>query len=181
MNAFRVATLLVVSVLLTPVALLAQEDTLVLEPGARIRLLVPSIKSEEFVAFYEAVHGDTIVVDAELWQGDVWKPRLRVPLTEVTALEVCRERHSNAGKGALFGGLTGVGAVAAAALYGGGTWDGEVWARAAMVVGVATGVGALIGSLSHKEVWEAVPLDGLRIEPSRHTTDGVSVSVSLRL
>ena len=175
----RITVLILVLVFAAPAYLAAQDP--VVAPGSRVRVYAPSINAEQFVGTVVGSKADTLTLDAEIWLDGVWKPRLDVAYAGMTSLELSRGRHSNAGKGALFGGITGAVAVAAAAFSGGGAWDGGVWARATIVVGLGTGVGALIGSLSHKEDWQAVPMDSPRIGPSPVSADGVSVSVYVRL
>ena len=175
----RITVLILVLVFAAPAYLAAQDP--VVAPGSRVRVYAPSINAEQFVGTVVSSKADALTLDAEIWWDGAWKPRLDIAYSDMRSLELSQGRHSNAGKGALFGGLIGVGAVAAAALYGGGSWDGEVWARAALVVGVGTGIGAVIGSLSHEEDWQAVPIDSPRIGQSPVSVDGVAVSVLLRL
>ena len=62
----------------------------------------------------------------------------------------------------------------------------DATAYAAVVFGaggalLGAGIGALIGSASKTDRWETVPLDEIRVGLSPFASDGVAVSVLLRL
>ena len=188
MNVARIATVLIVSVLTTPISLLAQRDTLVLEPGMRIRVRAPTIEPDKFVATVTGVHGDTLELYAEVGRGDVERSMLEVPLSAVTRLGVSQGKHPNLGKGALTGGLVGAAIGLAVGISATGEEAGiyelgasEVLQLTAGLGAIGAGVGMIFAVLLPGERWEEIPLDKIRIEPSPVATDGVSVSLSLRL
>jgi hypothetical protein len=85
-----------------------------------------------------------------------------------------------AGVGALVGVLTGLFLGVAASTDNSGWWDigGEEIATAGVVVGLAgAGVGALIGSMSHRERWEPVPIPGRPAAGSRHKPSTIMIAL----
>ena len=140
----RLGWLIAGQILLSCPSLEAQE--VVPDSGARVRVNQKVIGS--FVSWdaNELVLSDTALV-----------------LAQVTTLELSRGRKSNAGKGALIGGLVGA---AAGATYGLVLCEGDCeagsFAAAAFVGLVGAGAGALIGlvigSVVSGEHWEEVPL-----------------------
>jgi hypothetical protein len=81
--------------------------------------------------------------------------------SEVQRLEVSQGRKSNAGKGALIGGsvVGGLGLLGGIAFCSDEFWECNGWeVPAAAAIGFVMGVlpGAAIGSLSHRERWEAI-------------------------
>ncbi len=95
-------------------------------------------------------------------------------------LEVSRGVHSNAGRGAVWGGIIGGGAFLALgiAAYADSrnSWFefGAEWIPVAAAAGavLGAGVGGSIGALSHSERWQRVDMDprplSLFLAPSRH-------------
>lgn len=180
----RITLLVLMLVFAAPAYLAAQEP--VLAPGSRIRVYAPSINAKRFVGTVVSLNADALTLDAEMWLDGVWKPRLDVPFASMKWLGLSRGRHSNAGKGALIGGLVGTALILAAVYscdgYCGGPGDeGRVLAGMTIGGGLGAGVGALIGALSHREDWQAVPIERLRSGPSPVSVDGVAVSLTLRL
>ena len=108
---------------------------------------------------------------------------LTVPRDLMTRLEVIRGRKSNAGKGALFGFLTGVLAgVVVGASEGEGHMVSSEGAIAAWGLGLGAAgavVGVITGAFIKTDRWGNVPLDQLRVNfaPQR---DRGSFGVSLR-
>jgi hypothetical protein len=103
----------------------------------------------------------------------------------VVRLERSRDRRTSAGRGAVIGGLVGAGSglllgVLASAdddsFYEVGT--GDVFVVTLMLGAVGAGVGALIGSISHQERWEPMPLSG-QIAPQARGPVGSRVGLVL--
>ncbi len=107
---------------------------------------------------------------------------LEVPLSLVKRVEVSRGKKSNAGKGALRGGLVGasIGVVLSVAFLGSGGSDKEELSAASFAVlgGVGVLTGAAIGAGSSSDRWEGVPLDQLRVDMVPRT-GGLAIRLSL--
>jgi hypothetical protein len=113
-----------------------------------------------------------------------------VALSRVSTIEISSGTKSNAGKGALIGGLIGaaLGGAAATAACGGmvlgqeGSCSGGEVVGGVVVGGLIVGaVGATIGALIRSEGWQVIPLSGLRVQPSPVTGDGLAILVTVRL
>jgi hypothetical protein len=86
------------------------------------------------------------------------------------------------------GGLIGAGAgllvgITAAGFDYGGWWDpGAEVIPATMLAGGAWGavVGLVVGSFSHRDDWQAVPLEGLRVGIAAGPGDRLGIGASLR-
>jgi hypothetical protein len=138
---------------------------------------------QHFTGKLVALRGDTLFVDVG---GSNPTP---VALSRVSTVEISHGTKSNAGKGALIGGLSGA-ALGGAAMAG--ACSAEILGEEASCGGseVAGGVvlfglggaaaGALIGALARSEGWQQIPLSGLRVQPSPVTGDGVVISASFR-
>ena len=92
---------------------------------------------------------------------------LRYARAELHRMEVSRGHESNAGRGALIGG--GIGLVLGVACVA--ATDDDDWAGcegggevAVFTLGFG-GLGALLGALSHHEIWGEVPVDSDAVEP----------------
>ncbi len=178
MNAPRVASLAVALLFTTLVDLFAQQGSS-LTPGDRVRVSRFGTVAP-VVCIVLSMKADTLVLDAE---GRV--ETLEVPLALVEKVEVSRGKESNAGKGAIRGGVVGAsfGLVFAGAILLDGGSDKEVVSVAFLAAFTGAGmlVGTAIGAVSSSDRWEEVPLDGIRIGPSSVHHDGLEVSVALRL
>lgn len=190
MYAPRVASLVAALLLTASVDLFPQQQP-PLVSGDRVR--VSWLGTAPLVCTVVALKTDTLVLDVENLSAPVG-----VPLDLVKKLEVGRQR-SNAGRGALTGGLIGA---AVGAVFGLIVWSDSPsdttgflsnepqaidWGPEAVPVfagilgGIGAGVGLLIGAASHSDRWEEVPLTDIRVGLSPSTPDGVAVSVALRL
>ena len=190
MNAHRIAALIA---LLAVVAsdIHAQQAT-PLAPGTRVRVGVPTtadhrgwqiVTVQHLTGRLVALRRDTLFVDV----GGA--SPTTVALGRVSTIEISSGTKSNAGKGALIGGLVGaaLGGVAMA-----GACSAEILGEEASCGGgeVAGGVvvfglggaaaGLFIGALIKSESWQSIPLRDVRVQPSPVTGDGVAISASLR-
>lgn len=171
MNAPRIASLVAMLLLISPLDLLAQQESIV-APGARVRVRAPSVSRDRLVGTVLEMGADTCVLEVENWADP-----LALPLASLETLEVSRGTKSNAGTGALIGGLAGgvlglaLGVVVAAEAADEGA--PQMWglveepydalAVAAIGVGAGAYVGLGIGAGKRSDRWEEVPLDRLRV------------------
>jgi len=165
---------LLLALLTAPVGTLAAQDALP-TVGQRVRLKTATA-SEWIVGTLAAVHDDSL----RLWLQMADSARLvSVARGTVTRFELSRGRHSNAGKGAVYGAailgslglLTGV-AIANSNIYGfrtsgKDTNGGDVALFTLGGIAYGAGLGALIGALSHSERWETVLMNhvGVTLTP----------------
>ena len=190
MNAHRIVMLVAILALTPPGALAQQVAPLV--PGTRVRVGVPTTADhrgwristvQRLTGRLVAVRRDTLFVDVG---GASPTP---VALSRVSTVEISQDTKSNAGKGALIGGLVGA-ALGGAAMAGAcsaeilgeqpGCSGGEV-AGGVLVFGLSgAAAGALVGALIRSEGWQSIPLRDVRVQPSPVTGDGVAISASLR-
>jgi hypothetical protein len=183
MNTLRMASLALALLITASVDLFAQRVPPV-AAGDRVRVsrlgTVPPV-----VCTVLALKADTLVLDAEDRVAT-----LEVPLSLVKKVEVSRGQKSNAGSGALKGGLIGAGI---GAVLGGAAWLGSdsddfikigpeaVAVGAAVLGGVGAFAGLLIGAATVSDRWEEVPLHEINLGRSSIAVDGVEVSIALRL
>ncbi len=173
-------------------ALLAQALSEI-STGTRIRVTVDTAPARPLVGSLVGQDGGSI----QLRMQDVQQmsrtglPAFKVVsvlLSKITRLELSRGRHSNAGKGAMYGGLTGAGAglvigLAATAGNGGGFFEvgpGEVALGTLVMGGLGAGVGAIIGSLSSHDQWEVVSVPKVTAVRQSVTGSRLGVGISLR-
>jgi hypothetical protein len=107
-----------------------------------------------------------------------------VPLSSVTRLERSLGKRSNAGKGALLGGLVGAAAGVALVLVARGEdCDGPCTPYAAIVgagfVGAGTVLGAITGAAIKTERWEAASLGRIGVSAAPRPRGG-AVALSVR-
>ena len=92
---------------------------------------------------------------------------LRYARAELHRMQVSRGHRSNAGRGALIGG--GIGLVLGVACVGStddDDWTGcEGGGEVAVITLGLGGLGALLGALSHHEIWGEVPIDSDAVGP----------------
>ena len=145
------------TLLTAPVVTLAAQ-TVLPTVGQRVRLKTATT-SAWLVGTLVAADTDTLRL--QLTDGASLVPVARGGIGQ---LEVSRGRHSNAGKGAVYGAaiLGSLGLIAGVACANSDSWlrcDGGAAAVAAFG-GAAYGaaIGALIGALSHSERWDGVSL-----------------------
>ncbi len=150
-------------------------------PGDTVRVTAPDLGIEKQQATFQALRGDTLAVTAD--------SAMALSLSSVTRLDVFGGRRSNPGRGAAIGAAVGVtaGFITGLAL-GGGCSDSACIsdAGAGVIVAVVFGAGGALlgvvtGAFIKTDRWEEVPLDEIRIGLSPFASDGVAVSVSLRL
>lgn len=126
-------------------------------PGALIRLRTSAQPSEWQVGTFLGRDSDSIRI-----QLPALSRPASIPVLAITSLEISSGRRSNSRKGALIGGLVGVGTgllfIPAAAEACEDTCVLRVPAAIALLAGVlggaGAGVGALIGSASTSERWQ---------------------------
>lgn len=180
-------SLVSVATLVITVTLAAQEATS-LRPGERVRvhfvssavnLDAPNIPGFHLGGRLEGSYLAT-TLDTALIRATNDTTTFAVPLSLVSHIEVQRGRQSNglkAGKfGTVVGGVVGLFGFASSCKEGfaGVPECDPTWLLAPVGGGV---LGYGIGSLSHSEKWEAVPLTSLRVAPlSLHR---IAVTVSL--
>ena len=172
-------TLITFSLLISFTTLSAQEPPNI-ELGSRVRVTAPTIGLSKYTGTLMATDNDTLVVDT-----------LSIPMRALTGLDVHRGVKSNAGKGAINGGLiTGALGLAFTIAFIASDCDGwgcgsageQVWGMVlipAIFALPGAGIGALIGASSTHDKWEEMPLDRFRLSlaPRR---DGFSVGLSVR-
>jgi hypothetical protein len=146
-------------------AAVAQEQQLLPEPGARVRITCPELGIEKQQATLQALRGDSLVLVAD--------SAMACPLASVTRLEAYAGQKSRVGKGALWGGVIGgvLGAFAGLTwanicesdnLCADCEWGVPVGFAAVGVAGAL--IGAAVGALEGPtERWEEIPLDQLRV------------------
>lgn len=188
MNALRTISLAAVLVLLPSVGLVAQEDTPVV-PGARVRVFAPRVDVKPLPGTVVALGADTLVLDVDGWHREVWQPRVSIPLAFLERIEVSRGKKgkSKAITGAVIGfvvtapigGLFGYFVCAIQYPPVGENCIVETVAGALLIGGLGAGIGALIGSAFKAELWEAVPLEEIRVGLSG-AADGLAVTASIR-
>ena len=149
-----------------------------IEPGTHVRV---SSSSHPLPVWgtVASVSDESIVVDT------VW-----IPINSISHL-YARYSRSNAGRGALIGGVTlgalsGIALGAACVGSSGSFIDYSDRAGAALAVGagvgfvVGAGIGGLIGAFVKTDGWEGVPLDQLRVSiaPQRGGRFALGLSIS---
>ncbi len=139
-------------------ATVPQHPAAPVDSGSRIRITVNKPSKHFFI-------GTLVSADADSLRFADSSGVSAIPIASVDRLERSRGRRSNAGRGALIGGLIGAGAglvlgLAASAEEGGWYEVGaEDVAVATVFLGAIAGsVGALIGAASKGERWEPVIL-----------------------
>jgi hypothetical protein len=169
-RALGMLVLLLVAFLLETQALLAQVAT-----GARVRVTtMPATRGRRI--------GSLVSLDRDTLRWSRWDTSsvIAVPIASVARLERSTGRRSNAGRGAMIGGLIGAGlglfvGVAASTDDTGFFEVGaeDVAAVTAILGAGGAGVGALVGSLSSRDRWEPVGLaPGVagKLRPRRNIT-----------
>jgi hypothetical protein len=126
---------------------------------------------------------DSIIITTE-------EENVRIPLREILRVAGSRGMKTRTGKGALIGAFVGAAGGGFTALLAcstgcrssGGDFEGIV---AAGLVGsgalVGSGIGAIIGSVIHREAWKPVSLDGLRIGITPATSGMTVLSMQISL
>ena len=174
---------------LGPIASLgAQDAPRSLSPGERVRFSCPELGTDRQEATLLEIRADTLVVEYERRHVDRSRRVRRetvtsgIPLANLSSLEVVTGRRSNAKKGAIIGGAVGAGlVVVSVAILAADDWEPTVGESGrALVVwsAIGAGIGALIGSANHTDIWEEVALGELRVSvvPRR---DGVVLAASV--
>src|SRR5262249_35300823 len=101
---------------------------------------------------------------------------IAVPVTQIRQLAVFGGRHSAAGRGTMIGAIVGGTLGLAAGIGGQCSLNGDSFIcggpeliPAAVFLGALFGMvpGALIGSTTHRDHWDSVPLDHLQIAMTR--------------
>jgi hypothetical protein len=185
MAALRFTTLVAVTLLVGPDALLGQESSDI-AVGDKVRISAPEISPYRLVGILTETSEDTYVLSVE---GRT-EP-MRLPLGSMQRVEVSRGKKSMSRTLGQVGALAGI---ATGAVLGyrenedvdcTGNEDCRAYKRmtvfwGAMLSGAAGGIlGRLVGLAIRLDRWEEVPLDELRIEPTL-AAGGFGMSVSLR-
>lgn len=164
---------------ITAPSVLGQEPAV----GERIRVRTVSERPGKVTGVLETREPDYLVVQAE----DATPTT--IAWADISRLEVSRGTKSNVGKGALIGAGVGAGmGVSTVILFCTGESPlaedcgaGEVVGTVAFLIGIGTGVGALIGAAARTEKWVEVPPNRWQIEVAPDPNGGVAVGVNLRL
>ncbi len=167
---------------LLPSGLVAQEVSTVLE-GDHVRVSATE--------FGQPCTGQVVERSVDALTVDCWQPAIRkwqlidYPIESIRSIEVQQGTKSNAGKGAVLGGLVGGGfglALGVAAAVddcpsNAWTWDWCWWSGGEEMIPLSTatfgllgaGVGAVIGSLSRTDKWVPIRPNQLsaRVQPLR--------------
>ena len=187
MNALRTISLAAVLVLSPSGGLVAQQDTPV-APGTRVRVFAPRVDVEPLPGTVVALGADTLVLDVDGWHREVWQPRVSIPLALLERIEVSQGKKgkSKAINGAVIGFILGapIGGLLAyvscmIGLHVGENCIGETVTGVLLIGGLGAGIGVAIGSGIKAELWEAVPLDEIRVGLSG-AADGLAVTASIR-
>jgi hypothetical protein len=148
-------------------AAIAQPVTGQADSGARVRVSTNTGSVRRWTGTLVSVGEDSL----RLTRRD---SLVSLPLSSVEQLERSRDRHSNAGGGAVIGAVVGGGTGLVLGLLASGDDDsfydvspGDVMVVTLMLGAVGGGVGALIGAASHKERWEPMPLPGRPVSQGR--------------
>ncbi len=171
-------TFLTAIALLPAPAMMIAQDIAPLATGQRVRVTAPTISNVPIVGALAHLNADTFLVETH---GDT----SRVPRAAVERLDVSMGQKSNAGKGALFGGLLG-GGIGALALGSSSLCADLEASGTCALVGAGGGglagllLGALIGSTSKRDRWESASVDRLRVSfiPREHGRLLLAASVS---
>ncbi len=191
----RCVGLLIVGVLALPLIppAVADAQSPLLRRGARLRISSPELAMDDMVVGMVATKPDTLLVEhvqPTMSGGRVLEDTVisAVSISGITKLEVSQGRRSNLDRGAWIGGLIGAGAgmlvgITAAGFDYGGWWDpGAEVIPTTMLVGGAWGavVGLVVGSFSHRDDWQEVPLESLRVGVAAGPGDRLGIGASLR-
>jgi hypothetical protein len=152
----RPTTLLPLVALIGAGSGIAAQDSVRIAPGNRVRVTAPKISGTRIVGTYDHMDADTLVVQ-------VGGRTRSFPRTAVTRLDVSTGQKGNAGTGALYGALFGAG-IGALALGTSAVCADEGIGGTCALVGAGGGgvagllIGALLGSASKSDRWQAVPV-----------------------
>lgn len=190
----RCASLAIAGVLALPlVAPVAEAQSPLLRPGARLRISSPELAMHDMIVGMVATSSDTLLVEhiqPAMSGGRVQQDTVvsAVSIASITKLEVSQGLRSNRDRGARTGALIGAGAgllvgITAAGFDYGGWWDpGAEVIPATIVIGAAWGavVGLVVGSLSQRDDWQEVPVASLRLGIAAGPADRFRIGASLR-
>ncbi len=168
---------LAVLAFLPATSVIAQEQSLPLEPGQRVRVTAPNLGIRYQLATFEVLRGDTLVVTAD--------STMYCPLASVTRLDVHQGRKSEWKTGLIVGAFVGAigGGIAGYVLETIDEYSPEyalpVAGGALAGAAVVGGLGAGIGTFIKADRWEEIPLDRLRVSfvPQRDGRFAFAVSV----
>jgi len=139
-------------------SLLASQTTAHTDSGSRVRITMAKPSKQRHLGTLVSLDQDSVrFLDSSGVNA--------VPVTSVGRLELSRGRRSNAGKGAIIGGVT-AGALGLILGLAASTEDdafveigtGEIAAVTVILGAGGAGIGALIGATSKSEHWEPVAL-----------------------
>lgn len=190
----RCVSLLIAGALALPIVpRVADAQSPLLRRGARLRISSPELAMDDMVVGMVATRPDTLLVEhlqPTMSGGRVLQDTVvsAVSISGITKLEVSQGRRSNLDRGAWIGGLIGAGAgllvgITAAGVDYGGWWDpGAEVIPATMLAGGAWGavVGLVVGSFSHRDDWQGVPLESLRVGIATGPGRRLGIGASLR-
>ena len=141
----------------------AQINALEVPPGSRVRVKTAAVPDVWQTGTLTAWRQDSL----DLGIDGGWNRT--IPLPDLVALEISRGSKSNAGKGALIGGIAGaaIGVASSIAIAIAdppeGAGVGEYAVYSLVVTAAGAGIGGIVGSLARSERWEDVE----RPEPGR--------------
>ena len=165
-----VATALLLLVLAGPFTNLSAQQQPPIQPGARVRVTAPGLRTSQLVGTNAGVRGGILEL-----APDSAGTNLDIPLSSVIGIEVSRGRKSNVAEYARWCGLVGAGFGATVFLV-----EGQPVIRGAFVLGLSSLLlGTTAGVLTKTELWEDVPLDELPTLLVAQQDRGVSLGLSL--
>lgn len=173
----RVCSVLFLSVVVSATAA-SQQTSRSIEPGARIRF---TGTETTLIGTFSLLRGDTLFMRT----GQVGEAPVAVPLSYLQKLEVSRARPTAAFHGLLkrtiFGAIAGVGTgVARAMIYEDESLPEGIEKMAPLTLGGGAVIGLVYGILQRRDVWEEVPLDGVRVGfGPRHEGLGIGARIAL--
>ena len=146
-------------------------------PGARVRIMAPSISTKRVIGQITAIDADTLELRPEpsLWfsDSDEALDTLRVSFDSLTGLEVSQGR----GGDVLMGGIRGLVVGAGVVVLLGQKYDLLLFRIAPISMTVGAVTGALIAA--HRERWKEVHLDRIHIGIAPQSQGGIMLSASV--
>lgn len=139
------------------------------DSGSRVRVTVDRPSKHSRVGSLISMDADSLRFTSTDGNGIV-----ATPIASVTRLERSRGRRSNAGRGALIGGIVGgaAGLILGIAAADEGGWFPVGPKEIALVTGFMgatfAGLGALVGAASKSERWEPVTVPGKVVQQTFH-------------
>ena len=151
--------------------------------GSRIRYAERRDSTELVSARLVSLDADSLVFERFVPSdfGGKWVAG-SLPTDSVARLQVRVGRRSNAGRGALIGGVVGVALGVACASEDAGWFQPSAEECVAVYTLTGAGTGLLIGALTRSDVWAPTPLPSRRVEPGPGpVVTATPIGIGLRL